>query len=143
MLSALRGQFGASVLNVGGTDVGLAGEIPEEVSFGWAFRPRLPSITSLLLAVEFRDALAKLSDDKSYIKRTHYGAEFGVFPMDKSTNLLTLRAGYNASALSYGVELALWHSFSLQYVVYSEEYGEAAGQDLRERKMLHFNVVGF
>lgn len=139
--STLRGQFGLAVTNVGGTDLGEAGEIPQEVSIGWAFQPRVTSLR-LLFAFELRDVGFALSEDDSQGKRTHFGVEVGFIPLDDSTSLLTARAGSSGSSPSFGLEIALWHSFSLQYVVYHEEYGSVAGEDARQRRLIQINFIG-
>ena len=148
-LSSLRGQFGLSIMNLGGTtltptnDTSQIVEIPQEINLGWAFRPKITPLTSLMIAMELRDITAQQSPDSSRSKRTHVGVEFGVLPMDNSTNLITLRMGQSAGAPSYGAELSLWHSFSVSYVVYHEEYGDVAGEDTRQRKLLQVNLIGF
>ena len=140
---SLRGQFGLVVQNVGETDLGLAGTIPQEVSFGWSFRPEITKLVPLMFAIEFRDATKELTTDDSTAKRTHLGVEIGFIPQDASTNLVTLRAGLNGSSPSYGVEFSLWHSFTIQYVIFFEEVGFNSGQDSRKRQLLQFNLLGF
>ena len=83
------------------------------------------------------------STDGSTAKRTHFGLEVGFFPLDSSTNLFTLRAGINGNSPSFGVEFSLWHSLTIQYVVFREEYGKVAGDDSRKRQLLQVNLLGF
>lgn len=141
----LRGQFGLSISNVGGTDIGLGAdkEIPQEISFGWSFRPDFSRAVPVMFAIEMRDATKELTTDNSTGKRTHFGLEVGFFPMDQATNMFTVRAGINGDAGSFGVEFSLWHSFSIQYVIYYTEYGDKAGEDSRKRQILQFNLLGF
>lgn len=143
VLPALRGQFALSYQNIGGADLGEAGEVPQELSVGYAFQPRFGPLYQTLFAVEYRDVTNELTDDTSTGKRTHVGLEVGIFPMDKSTSFLTLRAGYGSGGASWGVELAAWHTFSIQYVQYVQEYGEGVGDDPRDRRILQVNLLGF
>lgn len=142
-LAFLRGQFGIAIQNVGGTKVGDAGEIPQDVGFGWTFRPEIVPFVDLQVSIEFRDATYELTDDHSANKRTHFGIELGVLPLDGSTDLVTARVGANAGQYSYGLELSLWHSFTLQYVVYYQEFGDSAGADPRKRQLVMLNFLGF
>jgi hypothetical protein len=142
-LSALRSQLAVTVQNVGGTKLGDAGEIPQEVSVGWAARPKFSPFVQTLFAIEFRDATYELTGDTSAAKRTHVGLEVGIIPFDISTSLVTFRAGYGSGGASYGVELAFSHYFSVQYVYYVQEYGELAGEDQRERQIIQINLIGF
>jgi hypothetical protein len=139
----LRGQFALAVQNVGGLDLGEAGEVPQEIGLGWSFRPRFFPLVPLLFAVEFRDITNELTDDSSTAKRTHVGIEVGLLPLDSSTNLVTFRAGFSGSSTSVGFEFSAWHSFTLQYVLYEAEYGEAAGDDSRKRTLIQLNILGF
>lgn len=141
--SRLRGQFGLVIANVGDTDLGAAGEIPQEISFGWSFRPNFGPIFPVMFAIEFRDVTKNLTDDDSNGKRTHFGVEVGIFPQDSSTSMFTIRAGVNGDAATFGLEFSLWHGFTIQYVVYSQEYGDKQGEDTRERQLIQFNFIGF
>ena len=140
---ALRSQLSVAVQNIGDADLGDAGKIPQEVAVGWAAKPKFSPLFRGLFAVEFRDAAYNTTDDKSSEKRTHVGFELGFLPQDVSTNLVTGRVGWGQGGLSWGIEFALWHSFSIQYVYYEQEYGERAGEDLRKRHILQFNLLGF
>ena len=137
--------FCPSISNVGGTDIGLGAdkEIPQEISFGWSFRPDFSRAIPVMFAIEMRDATKELTTDDSTGKRTHFGLEVGFLPMDQATNMFTVRAGVNGDGGSFGVEFALWHSFSIQYVIYYTEYGDEAGEDSRKRQILQFNLLGF
>lgn len=139
----LRGQFGLVVNNMGGTtlDAETGWEIPQEVSLGVSFQPRITGIRTLM-AFEYRDATKSLTDDSSNGKRTHIGLELGLVPLDDSTNLITLRGGLNGSGVSYGAEISLWHILSVQYVHYFQEYGEVSGVDPRGRHILQINLFG-
>jgi len=141
--STTRSQLAATVQNVGGADLGDAGEIKQEVSVGFAMKPQFSRLVRGLFAVEFRDATFEATDDESSEKRTHVGFELGVLPQDDSTSLVTGRVGWGQGGISYGLEIALWHSFNIQYVYYEQEYGERAGEDLRKRHILQLNVIGF
>jgi hypothetical protein len=142
-LSSLRSQLALTVQNVGGTKLGDAGEIPQEVSVGWAARPKFAPAVQTLFAVEYRDVTYDATDDTSADKRTHVGLEVGFLPFDISTNLITGRIGYGSGGASYGVELAFNHYVSIQYVYYVQEYGKVSGEDSRERHILQLNLIGF
>ena len=142
-LPALRSQLALTVQNVGGTKLGDAGEIPQEVSVGWAARPSITPLVHTLFAIEFRDATYDATNDTSVDKRTHVGFEVGVVPFDISAALVTARVGYGSGAASYGLELAAWHFFSIQYVYYVQEYGKVAGDDPRKRQIIQLNLIGF
>lgn len=139
----LRPQWALAVQNLGGIDLGDAGTIEQETSFGFSIQPEITPLVDLLFAVEFRDLLLENADDEARGKRTHIGLEVGVIPYDTSTYLATLRLGSNAGATTYGVEFSLWHSLTLQYVIWSEEYGTASLDDPRTRQLIQFNFIGF
>ncbi|MCZ6472327.1 MAG: hypothetical protein O6934_02715 [SAR324 cluster bacterium] len=153
---SLRGQFGLVVQNIGDVEfdgiTGAGSKIPQEISLGWAFHPRLTPAIPMLIALEYRDLTQDINDDGrtpvrtsdgSAAKRTHFGIEIGFLPLDGSTNLITVRAGINGDSPSYGVEFSLWHAFTIQYVIFYEEFGKGAGQDSRKRQLLQFNLLGF
>ena len=140
---SLRSQLALVVQNVGGVDLGKAGEIEQEIGIGWAARPQFSSLVNGLIAIEYRDVAKALTDDSSDDKRTHIGLEVGIIPLDNSTNLVTLRTGFGSGLFSWGFELAFWHSFSIQFVSYGQEYGEVAGDDPRDRRILQINFLGF
>jgi hypothetical protein len=139
-LSTLRSQVALTVQNIGGTQLGDAGELPQEVSVGWAARPKLFPLVQTLFAVEYRDVTYDATADSSVEKRVHVGLEVGFLPLDISTNIITGRIGYGSGGASYGVELALWHFFSIQYVYYVQEYGDVAGADSRKRQILQLSL---
>ena len=139
----LRGQFGMVIQNAGGTDLGDAAEIPQEVSLGWSFRPKLTPITNVLIALELRDVLKDLTTDDSNNKRAHAGLELGVFPLDNATNVFSFRVGYSGGKTSTGFEWTIGHAFSLQYVIYYTEFGDVASEDPRKRQLIQINLFGF
>ena len=139
----LRGQFGIVIQNAGGTDLGDVPEIPQEISLGWSFRPKLTPITNVLIAVELRDVTKDLTNDDSNNKRAHVGLELGVFPLDNATNVFSFRVGYTAGKTSAGFEWTIGHAFSLQYVVYYQEFGDVASEDPRKRQLIQINLFGF
>lgn len=148
--SFLRGQFAVTVSNVGGTDFSAANstvtapaEIPQEISYGWSFRPDFSPVTPVLIAIEMRDATKQLTTDDSTGKRSHFGVEVGILPLDKSTSMFTIRAGINGDSPSFGLEFSLWHGFTIQYVIYYAEYGDKSGEDSRKRQLIQFNLLGF
>ncbi|MCZ6558735.1 MAG: hypothetical protein O7A69_13325, partial [SAR324 cluster bacterium] len=83
---SLRGQFGLVVQNIGDVEfdgiTGAGSKIPQEISLGWAFHPRLTPAIPMLIALEYRDLTQDINDDGrtpvrtsdgSAAKRTHFG----------------------------------------------------------------------
>lgn len=124
-------------------DLGDAGVEPGEVAFGVAsFQDFGP--VRWTTALDFRDLTFQRGSegDTSLNRRTHLGMEFGFVPLNKTTTLFSLRAGYAQGWPSYGAEIALGRALVLGYTKYTEEVGEWAGHDGNERTML-FLSLGF
>lgn len=129
--------------------LGDATKIPEEVALGIATTHEF-GIFRLTMAMDMRDITTKWGseDDKSYNRRLHYGAEFGIFPQSKSSSWLTLRTGYNQGYIATGymgltgVEVSLGRGLVLGITKYIEETGEFAGQKPSPRTILYL-AFGF
>ncbi len=123
-----------------------ATEIPAQVDFGISMRQE-SLMFRWILAMDIRDMTFALENDeedetsRSYMRRLHYGTEVGIFPIDKTSSFISLRAGYNAGYLSWGGELTLFRYMNLGYARYTEEIGEYAGQRGSERKVWYLSVA--
>lgn len=133
----LKPQLGISVMNIGDTDFGNAGTIPQTVNAGISINPTIPVFRSLTLAADYIDILNNYKQDKDPAKRLRYGAElqlFDVMPIE-----MTVRAGMYESSPTFGADLRLL-IFTVSYVMYTEELGAYAGQDKDKRQMVTVNV---
>jgi hypothetical protein len=140
----------AAHISIGGVwrseiNLGDASDIPAQLDLGLSSRQD-GDLFRLILAMDIRDVTRNLgtedqeSGNKSLIRRLHYGAEIGIFPMDKTTSIFSVRGGYNSGYVTYGLELALAHALVLGYTRYTEETGEYAGQKPSARKVFYLSI---
>lgn len=124
---ALAGVFRSEV------DLGDAGTIPANMDVGIGLRQEA-GMFRFVAEMDIRDVTRALgredveTSEKSIMRRVHYGAELGLFPLNKTYSLISLRAGYNSGYLSWGGEFRPPVGVTLGAARYSEEIGEYAGQ---------------
>jgi hypothetical protein len=135
--SAFRPSFGASVMNIGALDFKDAGKIPQSVNVGLAINPPLSWARSLIVGVDYIDALNNFEQDTDVAKRLRYGAELQLF--DRQAVELALRAGMYQSSPTLGFDLRLY-ILTVSYAMYTEELGAYAGQDKNKRQFLTLNL---
>lgn len=135
--SALKPSFGASIMNVGDLNFGVAGKMPQTVNVGIAINPSLSKFRSLTVGADYIDALNNYKQDKDMAKRLRLGAElqlFDIWPVE-----LTLRAGMYQSSPTFGLDFRLLF-ITASYAMYTEEIGAYAGQDKDKRQLLTVNI---
>jgi hypothetical protein len=131
--------LGVSVMDLGGTDLGIYGTIPTTVNFGFSVRPEFPILSDWVLAVDYIDAFSGMGEDydSDMGKRFRMGMKTSLF----NNSLITLTGSlgmYNASA-TYGIEARL-AVLSIVYASYAEEIGGYAGQDADRRHALSLSI---
>ena len=135
----LKPTLGVSVMDLGGTALGIYGTIPTTVNFGFAIRPELPLLSDWVFAVDYIDAFSGMADeyDSDMGKRFRMGMKTSLF----NNALITLTGSlgvYNASP-TYGFEARL-AVLSVVYASYAEEIGAYAGQDADRRHALSLSI---
>jgi len=121
------------IQNVGGTKLGDAGEIPQQVNLGAGlhFDYGFMSINAGLDAMDITKNVNK--DEKDFFRRLHMGAESW---MGKR---LALRLGVYQGYFSAGATLNLW-ILKLDYANYAEEVGAYAGQAVDRRNVVQISL---
>jgi hypothetical protein len=107
------------------------------VNVGLAINPPLSWARSLIVGVDYIDALNNFEQDKDVAKRLRYGAELQLF--DRQAVELALRAGIYQSSPTLGFDLRLY-ILTVSYAMYTEELGAYAGQDKNKRQFLTLNL---
>jgi hypothetical protein len=135
--SSLMPSVGVSVMNIGNTQFGDAGSIPQTVNVGIAVNPSFSLFRSLIVAADYVDLLNNFKQDKDTAKRFRLGAElllFDIWPAE-----MALRAGIYESSPTLGVDLRLLF-ITISYAMYTEEIGAYAGQDKDKRQLVTVNI---
>ena len=130
----LHPAIGLTVQNVGGVDLGDAGEELQRVNIGFGLIFDGP--VDMLAAVDYVDITANAGDDKDLPKRLHIGIEL------KLPILLSIRTGINQGYPTYGATLNL-KAVKIEYAAYSEELGAYAGQRADNRQILQVSLGWF
>jgi len=136
VLQKLNPQAGLSILDITDLDFGDGGKIPQRVNLGLSIQPKIPFISSFILALDYQDIAKAYEQDDSFAKRLHAGAEIGLL-----RNHFIVRGGINQGYPSFGAEVDLW-ALKLSYANYREEIGLYAGQDEDERQALQL-IIGW
>ena len=136
ILQKLNPQAGLSILDITDLDFGDGGKIPQRINLGISMQPKIPYITSCILALDYQDITGAYEQDDSFGKRLHAGVEVGLLK-----NHFVVRGGLNQGYSSFGAEIDLW-LLKLSYVNYTEEIGIYAGQDKDERQALQL-IIGW
>lgn len=154
--SSLQMTWGAVAHNLGRLTFDRAdnetnpADVATEYDLGLSIQPDWGSVR-LLGAIDFRD-ITIASEDDPYCrsnrgtdctwKRLHMGLELGLFPIDTSTNVVSLRAGYNQGYFSFGFGLApliFTRFLNIDYAVYKAEIGSRPGSpQLRRALQIQF-----
>ena len=143
----LQPSIGISLLNIGGTDLGLYGAIPMTVNIGIALHPEIPFLDEWAFTVDYVDVLNAynadfngdgiLEYDTSWTKRLRMGAKATLFhnayvQVDGSTGLYNL-------AFTAGLEVRLT-VLTFAFSTFAEEIGAYAGQNLDRRYQFAMNL---
>lgn len=129
-------RLGASVNNIGMTDLGDAEDLKTSLNLSMAISPSLWSVVGTNFLLELHDATRSFEEDDDWPKRVHAGAELHFF--DK---MMALRAGLNQGYITAGAGLDFTF-FKVDYAYYTEEIGAYAGQWEDERHVLQV-TLGF
>lgn len=116
----LNPSFGLTLQNIADTDLGDAGELPQQLNLGVAFKPTV-GFGVLILALDVVDLTRQVGTDDDLAKRLHVGVEYQL-PV-----ILAVRAGFNQGYFGGGFTADLW-ILKLAYAYYIEELGAFAGQ---------------
>ena len=120
------------IQNVGKTNLGDAGEIPQQVNLGAGIHFDY-SFLSVNAAVDAMDITANVNEDeKDFFRRLHMGAESWL------GERLGLRLGLYQGYFSAGATLNLW-VLKLDYANYAEEVGAYAGQRVDRRNVVQIS----
>jgi len=125
--------------------LGDATKIPSQVDLGISLRQE-SLMFRWILAMDIKDVLFALEPEgdetsRSYMRRLHYGTEIGIFPIDKTSSFLSIRAGYNQGYLTYGAEMTIYHYMNIGYTKYTEEIGEYSGQRGSDRTVWYLSFA--
>ncbi len=122
------------VQNIGDTDLGAAGDLPQQINLGLSFQHAFDWLT-LVAAADWVDVTNDVGDDDDTYKRLHFGLE-GQF-----ARYLSLRGGLYQGYTSLGATLD-FRLVRLDYATYAEELGSAAG-DKDDRRHVFQLTLGW
>lgn len=128
----LRPTLAASILNIADTDLGNAGELPQQINLGLAMTQEFPWI-DLTAAADWIDVTGNLGDDDDTFKRIHLGLE------GRFTKVVSLRIGLYQGYGALGATLD-FRAFKLDYATYAEELGSDAGDRGDRRHVLQASL---
>lgn len=125
-------------------------DVATEYDIGLSIQPSWGPVR-LLGGIDLRDVTIA-SEDDPYCrsnrgtdctwKRLHMGLELGFFPIDTSTNVVSLRMGYSQGYASFGFGLApliFTRFFNIDFAVYKAEIGSRPGTpQLRRALQIQF-----
>ncbi len=120
------------VQNVADTDLGDAGELPQQINLGFSLRHSFSWLT-LTGAADWVDVTNNVGEDDDTYKRLHFGLEA------RLPKVLSVRAGLYQGYSSFGASLDLW-ILRLDYATYAEEIGSAAGVRADRRHVLQVTL---
>ena len=122
--------LGLSIINLGGVDLGDAGEIDQQVNIGAAARHSFEKISWLNLvgAFDIVDLFREAGSDDDLYKRLRFGIE-------AQMPILTLRTGVYQGYGTFGASLDLKYA-KLEYANYAEEVGAFAGDSADRRHVI-------
>lgn len=126
----LESTVGLSIINVGGVDLGDAGEIDQQVNIGAAAKHSFEKISWMHFVggVDLVDIFTQAGNDDDYFKRVRIGFEIQM-------PILTLRTGIYQGYGTYGATINL-KFIKLEYASYAEEVGAFAGDSADRRHVI-------
>jgi len=126
----LESTLGLSIINVGGVDLGDAGEIDQQVNIGVAAKHSFEKISWMHFVggADLVDIFTQAGTDDDYFKRVRLGFEVQM-------PVLTLRTGIYQGYVSYGASINL-KIVKLEYASYAEEVGAFAGDSADRRHVV-------
>lgn len=129
---ALEPTLGLTVLNVGDTNLGDAGELPQQINLGVSVHHRF-SWLEVTGAADWVDVTTRVGEDDDPYKRLHFGVE-SRFP-----KVLSIRGGLYQGYATLGATVDLW-ALRLDYATYAEELGSAAGDRADRRHVAQLTL---
>ncbi|MEW5804265.1 MAG: hypothetical protein AB1847_19390 [bacterium] len=121
------------IQNIGGIDMGDAGEISQQINLGTGLHYEYKFI-SVNAGLDLMDVTNEVnSNEKDFFRRLHIGAESWL------GKRLALRVGLYQGYVSAGVTLDLW-ILKLDYANYAEEIGAYAGQRGDRRNVVQISL---
>ncbi len=115
----LRPTVAMVVQNIGDTDLGEAGEVPQQINLGFSATHSF-SWVSLTGAADWSDVTTELGQDDDLYKRLHFGLEA------RLRKILSVRAGLYQGYPSLGATVD-FRILRVDYATYAEEIGSSAG----------------
>lgn len=150
--SGAKLTWGAVAHNIGGMKFDRAdnetnpADVAAEYDIGLSMQPDWGPVR-LLGAIDIRD-VSIANEEDTYCrerrssdctwKRLHMGLELGLFPIDSSTNVISLRAGYNQGYFGYGFGLApliFTRFLNIDFAVYKADIGSQPGEPQLRRAL--------
>jgi hypothetical protein len=121
------------IQNIGGIDLGKAGEISQQINLGTAIHYE-KGFLSLHAGMDLMDIMQEVNGhEDDFFRRLHVGTESCLW------NRLSLRVGLHQGYGSFGAGLNLW-ILKLDYANYAEELGVYAGQRADRRHTLQISL---
>ncbi|MEW6380485.1 MAG: hypothetical protein AB1611_12885 [bacterium] len=129
----LKPSVALVIQNLGGTSLGDAGQIPQQINLGTGLNYE-KGIISVNAGLDLMDITKNVNDDEhDLFRRLHMGAESWI------ANRLALRLGLYQGYASIGIGLNLW-VLKLDYANYAEEIGAYAGQRADRRHVVQLSL---
>ncbi len=128
----LEPTFALMILNISDTDLGDAGELPQQVNLGFSASHSFSWLT-LVGAADWVDVTQNLGDDDDMYRRLHFGLE------GRLVKILSLRTGLYQGYASFGATVD-FKLLKLDYANYAEEIGSAAGDRSDRRQVVQLSL---
>jgi hypothetical protein len=128
----LKPTLAVVVQNLADTDLGDAGELPQQINVGVSVTQKISWLT-LTGAADWVDIATDLGNDEDTYKRLHFGLE------GKLGRFLALRAGLYQGYGSLGASVDL-RALRLDYATYAAELGRTAGDRADRRHVIQLTV---
>lgn len=124
----LRPTVAIAVQNIGDTDLGDAGELPEQINVGLSLEHDFSWLT-VTAAADWLDVTANVGSDDDAYKRLHLGLEA------RLPKVLSVRTGLYQGYGTFGATIDLW-ILKVDYATYAEEIGSSAGDRADRRHVV-------
>ncbi len=128
----LAPTLGLTILNVADTDLGEAGELPQQINIGVSISHDF-GIAKVTGAADYLDLTDELEQDSDSFKHIHMGVEA------KFKKILSLRAGLSQGYGSFGAGLD-FKLLKIEYANYAEELSSFAGGKVDRRHVAQVSL---
>jgi len=129
----LKPTFGLMILNIADTDLGDAGELPQQINLGFSVSHGFGSWLALTGAADWMDVTKNVGTDDDLYKRLHFGLEAQLI------KIFYLRTGLYQGYGTYGATVD-FKLLKLDYANYAEEIGSAAGDRADRRHVVQLSL---